>query len=79
MKKQLYPTYSSNFLPLTFRQSRKYTNILDCNTDVYMYFLRLLSRKHDDTPSKVKETWTKDDVKTRRQLAPRNSNEWFVA
>ena len=38
MKKQLYPSASSKFLPL----AEEPTNIFDCNTDVYMYFLCLV-------------------------------------
>ena len=38
MKKQLYPSDSSNFLPLHWRNPAK---CFDPNASVYMYFLRL--------------------------------------
>ena len=41
MKKQLYPSDSSNFLPLHWRIQQ----IFYCNTDVYMYFFCLLCAK----------------------------------
>ena len=43
MKKQLYPSDSSNFPP--FFSAKKSRQITDCNAGVYMYFLCLLCTK----------------------------------